>query len=230
MDLVWTADLGVVLCGPDTTGWSFDLPPGREVAGLRFRPGAASGVFGVTASQLVDRRVPLADLLGDRPARLLAARLAEAADGAGRMAALEELVLSRRVAADPTIEMATYVVADPSTSVDALADRAGVSARQLRRRFDRTVGYGPAFLARVARLQRFARGAVRSPALGIAELAASAGYVDQSHLAKDVRAIADRTPRQLIGVLAGSSLAVDVGRDDRSVQDATGPAAAGWAA
>ena len=65
---------------------------------------------------------------------------------------------------------------------------------------------------------------------GIAELAAAAGYVDQSHLAKDVRAIADRTPRQLLGVLAGSSLAVDVGADDRSVQDATGPAAARWAA
>ena len=126
--------------------------------------------------------------------------------------------------------MARVLAADPGTSVDALAARAGLSARQLRRRFDRAVGYGPAFLARVARLQRFAKGAVLAPTLGIAELAAAAGYADQSHLAKDTRAFAGRTPRELIGALAGSSLAVGDELDGRSVQDGAGPAGARWAA
>ena len=114
--------------------------------------------------------------------------------------------------------------------MDVLADRAGLSARQLRRRFDRAVGYGPAFLARVARLQRFAKAAVRSPELGLAELAAVAGYADQPHLAKDTRAITDRTPRQLIAVLGLSSLAVGGDLDGRSVQDADRPADGRWAA
>jgi len=230
MDLVWTADLGVMLCGPDTAGWSFDMPAGVSMAGVRFRPGAASGVFGVAASELVDRRVALADLLGARATRLLTARLEDAADGRTRMAVFEELVRNRRADAEPTVEMAALVAADPRTSVDDLAERAGVSARQLRRRFDRAVGYGPAFLTRVARLQRFAKGAVREPARGIADLAAAAGYADQAHLAKDVRAFAGRTPRQLLGVLARSSLAVDVGPGDRSVQDVAGSAGARSAA
>ena len=232
VDVVWTAGRGVMVCGPDTAGWSFDLPVRVEMAGVRFRAGAASSVLGVAASELVDRRVPLADLLGARPARLLGARLDEAADGEGRLAAFDDLVRSRPEAAgaDATIEMARVLAVDPGTSVDVLADRAGLSPRQLRRRFERAVGYGPAFLARVVRLQRFAKGAVRAPTLGIAELAAAAGYTDQSHLAKDTRAFADRTPRELIGVLARSSLAVGDDLDGRSVQDVDRPTHARWAA
>ena len=230
VDLVWTDGLGVMVCGPDTTGWSFDMADGVEMVGVRFRPGAASNVFGVAASELVDHRVPLADLLGARPARLLAARLEDATDSDGRLAAFERLVRSPRAAADPTIELAGVLATDPGTSVDALAERAGLSTRQLRRRFERAVGYGPAFLARVSRLQRFAKGAVRVPALGIAELAAAAGYADQSHLAKDTRAFVGRTPRELIGVLAGSSLAVGGDLDGRSVQDGGASVQAPWAA
>jgi AraC-like DNA-binding protein len=230
MDLVWTAAMGIVVCGPDTHGWSFDMPIGREMAGVRFRPGAAAAVFGVPANELVDRRVPLADLLGGRTARVLTERLGEAADGDGRMAALEDLVRAHRDDVDPTVELASLLAHDPGTSVDALGDHAGVSARQLRRRFDRAVGYGPAFYGRIARLQRFAAGAVRRPDLGLAELAAAAGYADQPHLAKDARAIAGRTPRELIGVLDRSSLAVGVRTDGRSVQDAARAGGARWAA
>lgn len=220
MDLVWTEQMGVMLCGPDTRGWSFDMPEGREMAGVRFRAGAASAVFGVPAVELVDRRVPLADLLGSRATRLLADRLANAADGTARMDAFEAIVRHRRGDVDPTAELARVVAVDPSTTIDDLTDRAGVSARQLRRRFDRAVGYGPAYFARIARLQGFAAAAMRSPGRGLADLAAGAGYADQSHLAKDARAITGRTPRELIGVLGHSSLAVDVPADGRSVQDA----------
>jgi AraC-like DNA-binding protein len=219
MDLVWVEGRGVVVCGPDTTGWSFDMAAGRAMAGVRFRPGAAGAVFGVDATALVDRRVPLADLLGAATDRVLVDRLETAyADGA-RMAAIEEVVRRRARPVDPTADLAALVAHDPSYGVATLAAATGVSARQLRRRFDRAVGYGPAFYARVARLQRFARAAVRWPDRGLAELAAAAGYADQSHLGKDTRAIAGRTPAGLAATLPRSSVAVDV----RSVRDATPP-------
>jgi len=235
MDLVWTEGRGLVLCGPDTRAWSFHLPPGQAMTGVRFRPGAAAGVFRVEAATLVDRRVPLADLVGARPARLLAERLSEGADAPARMAAVEDLVRRRAAGLDPTVQLAGLVTRDPARGVDDLVARGDVSARQLRRRFARAVGYGPAFLARVARLQRFARHAARRPDLGLATLAASAGYVDQAHLAKDARAIADFTPRQLVGILERSSLAVDVPDvldvgDDRSVQDGGRRRPSRWAA
>lgn len=244
MDLVWSPRLGAVLCGPDTQAWSFELPASEAIAGVRFRAGAAAAVFRVDAASLVDRRVPLADLIGSRAARVLAERLIATDDPRARMEAVEGLVRQRTTAPDPTAELAHLIAVDPARGVDDLVARGGLSARQLRRRFARAVGYGPAFLARVARLQRFARLAARRPDLGLAELAVHAGYVDQAHLAKDARAIAGRTPRQLVAMLGRSSLAVDVPElvdldraaggatyvDDRSVQDARRGRAPRWAA
>jgi AraC-like DNA-binding protein len=139
---------------------------------------------------------------------------------------LEDFVRGRAGEPEPgsTTELAALVASDPAYGVEHLAVETGVSSRQLRRRFDRGVGYGPAFFARIARLQRFARAAARSPGRGIAELAASAGYVDQAHLAKDCRALAGMTPRELLDVLPRTSVAVTVVDHDvrrvRSVQDA----------
>jgi AraC-like DNA-binding protein len=60
-------------------------------------------------------------------------------------------------------------------------------------------GYGPAVLARMLRLRRLLQLA-RSPQrpLRLAELAATAGYSDQQHLAHEVRAIMGTTPTRLL--------------------------------
>lgn len=217
MDLVWVQGRGVVLCGPDTVGWSFDMAAGRPMAGVRFRPGAAGAVLGVDAASLVDRRVPLDDLLGAATNRLLVERLEAAQTDGARMEAIEDVVRRPVRPVDPIADLAALVARDPAHGVATLAAETGMSTRQLRRRFDRAVGFGPAFYARVARLQRFAKASVRWPDRGLADLAAAAGYADQSHLGKDTRALAGRTPVELAATLPRSSLAVDV----RSVRDAT---------
>jgi AraC-like DNA-binding protein len=231
MDLVWTQGGQVVLCGPDTAGWSFDLEIGRPMAGVRFRPGAAGAVFGVTASALVDRRVPLDDLLGARQGRVLRERLEAAATGGARLQLVQSFVRCHRRDVDPTADLAALVATDRAFGVGVLAAQTGVSTRQLRRRFDRSVGYGPAFYARVARLQRFAAAALRWPERGLAELAVAAGYVDQSHLAKDARDLAGRTPAALVAALPGSSVVVDLrSARGRSVQDTDPAERSRWAA
>jgi AraC-like DNA-binding protein len=220
MDLVWTEGGGVVLCGPDTHAWSFDMAPGRAMAGVRFRPGAAGAVFGVAAAELVDRRVPLADLLGAATER----RLVERLEATARPDAIERLVRRHLRTVDPIADLAARVAGDPACSATVLADVSGLSTRQLRRRFDQAVGYGPAFYARVARLQRFATLALRRPQRGLAELAASAGYTDQSHLGRDTRDIAGRTPAELAATLTRSSV------DVRSVPDRSLALPRRWAA
>ncbi|MBA3398926.1 MAG: helix-turn-helix domain-containing protein [Acidimicrobiia bacterium] len=209
------------LCGPDTRSWSFELPPGTQVAGIRFRPGAAAGVLGVDAAEIRDQRVVAEDLLGGRAAQVLDERVAAGRDRLARMDVLEHLVRRREgdFDRDGTVELAALVAADPAYGVDRLAAETGVCSRQLRRRFDHTVGYGPAFFARIVRLQRFARSAARSPRCSIAELAVLSGYADQSHLSKDCRSIVAATPRTLIDMLPRTSLAVHLD-EVRSVQDA----------
>lgn len=36
LDLLWTSRGEIWLCGPETTAWQFELPPGTTAVGVRF--------------------------------------------------------------------------------------------------------------------------------------------------------------------------------------------------
>jgi len=80
--------------------------------------------------------------------------------------------------------------------VAALALDLGVSERQLRRRFECAVGYGPKRLGRVLRLTRALDGARAGTPLGRA--AVEAGYADHAHFANDCRDLAGVAPSVLL--------------------------------
>ncbi|MEV8194361.1 DUF6597 domain-containing transcriptional factor [Rhodococcus pyridinivorans] len=73
MDLIRHAD-GFPVAGPDATSQFSDLVADRPLTAVRFEPGLGPPFFGVDASELTDRRVPLDDLWPSRRVRLLAAR------------------------------------------------------------------------------------------------------------------------------------------------------------
>jgi len=68
--------------------------------------------------------------------------------------------------------------------------------RQLRRRFDERVGYGPKTLAANLRFQRLVA-ELRSARLELAAAAAAAGYADQAHLSRESLRLAGLSPREL---------------------------------
>ena len=63
IDLIWGPE-GLFVAGPDTGPMPASVGAGDALAGIRFRPGAAGGFFGVPLHELRDRRVALADLPG----------------------------------------------------------------------------------------------------------------------------------------------------------------------
>lgn len=204
LDLLWIDDGSLWLCGPETSSWSFTLPPGTEAVGVRFRPAVAPALLGLDASELLNTRIRLAQLDGDAPARRLAERVGHAGDPAGRVAVLEEHVRRVRADAEPTDPVALEVAARFQATdrgrplVQLIADEVGLSPRQLHRRCTWAFGYGPVMLARLLRLQRFlARVRSEGTAAGLATLAFAAGYADQPHLTREVKAITGTTPAVL---------------------------------
>jgi AraC-like DNA-binding protein len=216
VDLVWIQDVGVDggsgscaggelwLSGPESRSWT--PPPtaaGRTAVGARFRPGAGPAVLRVAATDLRDLRVRLDEVWDGRAARLLAERVAARPDERLQAAELEAAVRGLLPAARPVDPVALEVAAgldhaDPAP-VSMLARAAGLSERQLLRRTADAFGYGPSALARVLRVQRVLRLARRPRRpVGLAGLAASAGYVDQPHLAHEVRAVFGTTPAALL--------------------------------
>ena len=193
IDVIWDG-AGLTVAGPDTAAHVADSRPGALYAAVRFGSGIGPTVLGVPAHALVDMRVALDDVL---PADHVAS-LAETLDAASDPSAVIERWATDRLSdeggADPA---ARYVVRmlDSGASVTQTADALGISERQLHRRSLVAFGYGPKLLARILRLQR----ALRSPyrATDLARVAADAGYADQPHLSRDVRALTGQTPSEL---------------------------------
>jgi AraC-like DNA-binding protein len=189
IDLVWTG-AGVIVAGPATRAIVPRLPNGEVKLGVRFRVGAAGAALGLPAGELLDSSPTVGEVWADGDE--LVERVGEAPDPGGRFRVLTEAVVARLGAAgspDPLVRAAVLDVARPRTRVAALAERLGISERQLRRRFETAVGYPPKTLARVLRLQRFLGLAERNGA-DIARLAAEAGYADQPHLTRDCARLA----------------------------------------
>lgn len=184
MDLI-EMDGTIVVAGPDTS--AFITAGSRDpVRGLRFRPGVLPRLLGVPASELRDIRVELRDLRA-----------------VGSPGSLEELTTTL-AAETPRTETAPWplpVLADVTRqlagggSVAAAAHRAGWSNRTLQRQCAAVYGYGPATLRRILRFRRAV--GLLATGLSAGAVAAQAGYADQSHLHREVRALTGVGLRQL---------------------------------
>jgi AraC-like DNA-binding protein len=159
----------------------------------------------VPAVELLDDTMPLT-AIDVRVARRLDEALLRASDEQGAFDALNrELTgwLERRQPdprqPDPLVGEAVALLARRAATVAEVAQRVFLSERQLERRFADHVGYGPKTLQRILRLQHVVRQLESHGAAGrLAEVAASAGYADQSRLSRETRRLTGLTPRQLV--------------------------------
>jgi AraC-like DNA-binding protein len=194
-DLIWQSGAGAFVAGPDTGPVSDSRPPGTVLVGARFRPGAGAAL-GVPLSELLDQRVDVADLPAVPGGRLPGSLTpAEAWRRMARIAA--ELATERPP--DRLVLDAARLLGRPGARADLVAARLGLGERQLRRRCQAAVGYGPRMLARVLRFRRFlSRVEAAGTAADLAGLAAETGYADQAHLTRESTRLAGLTPAALV--------------------------------
>jgi AraC-like DNA-binding protein len=201
MDLMWGPG-GLVVAGPDPVAQVMRPAAETEFVGLRFHPGAAPPLLGVPADELVGERPEAAALWGAHVTREPTGRLAAAANPLEQGALLQWIVRSRlRAAAEPdrTVRwVATRLERANGARVEALADRVGLSERQLHRRCRAALGYGPKTFAGIARFQRFLAAAGTRAEATLADLALESGYADQPHLAREVRRLTGLPPTELL--------------------------------
>ena len=170
-----------------------------ELVGIRFQPGSTRVFLDLPANEIADQVVELGGL-----SRQFERSLMQACE---RVAALDQKVAAvdaflaarvKRGKFDSNLLALAARVIDRRglVSVGELASQAGVSARQLERRFLREVGLGPKLLARIVRFQQVFRAVDQSnPAW--ADVASECGYYDQAHLIRDFNQFAQLTPAVL---------------------------------
>jgi transcriptional regulator GlxA family with amidase domain len=172
--------------------------PGTRVVAARLRPGAARRLLGVPAAELTDATRPLLELWPEADALLDAAAAPDA------LARLTD-ALARRAArsAPPPLSVRGAIAAleraDGALRVDELAPTIGVTRQALARAFAEHVGVSPKLFARVVRMRRALARVDAARRVGWSRVALDAGYHDQAHLTRELRALTGRTPGQWSG-------------------------------
>ena len=221
VDLIWQRGVGVFVAGPDTGPVPAMSPPGTVFAGVRFAPGAGGPALGLPLSELLNQRVDAADLGTGPAAGLVRVDGALAPDEALRRLAGIAAEMVAAGPADPLVTQAVRLLGppqagrfhrgqlpggpsrppgDPAAQAVEVAARLGMSERQLRRRCQAAVGYGPATLRRVLRFRRFLSwvDARTRPPADLATAAAEFGYADQAHLTRESVKLAGLPPAALV--------------------------------
>jgi AraC-like DNA-binding protein len=197
-DLIWEQGVGCYVAGPDTGPARPMTKAGTVIVGIRFLPGAGGRVLKTPLSEIMNQRVPLADLLPSA-AKQLAATL-DPVEAAGRVLDVTG-ILAADGTPDPAMSRAAALLHDPAARTEAVAAEVGLSERQFRRRCQAAVGYGPKTLQRVLRFQRFVRLLDAAPAPpDLAAVAARVGYADQAHLSRECTGLSGLTPANLARV------------------------------
>lgn len=171
-----------------------------QLLGIRFHPGGTSAFVRVPMNELTDRIAELGSLSSELERELLSVceclpSLTE------KIAAVESALIGRLLRAShdsSAMQLAARIVQSAGLiSVDQLATDAGISSRQLERRFLREIGVGPKLLGRILRFQQVFRAVERLDAAW-ATIAVECGYYDQAHLIRDFNQFAGQTPSVLL--------------------------------
>ena len=198
LDLIWDGRQ-LTVAGPDLVARWHDSPGGTAYTALRFHAGTGPAALGVPASGLAGLSPALDEVWASAAARRLAERIAE--NPAGPAPALEAWVAEAVAAGDGVdpIGPRVHQMAGRGVPVAAMADRLGLSERQLRRRCLPLFGYGPRRLARILRMNRALAAALDGRPL--ADVAFGCGYADQAHLSRELLDLSGTTPTSLLAEL-----------------------------
>lgn len=170
-----------------------------DLIGIRFHPGGTVPFVQTPMHEITDQVIDLSCLSRPLERQLLGACM-KLETLHERVAAIERTLIDNLIKSkqeSSTLTLAAKVVECRGLiSVDQLAQDAGISARQLERRFLNEVGVGPKLLSRILRFQQVFR-AVENCEVAWAPVAVECGYYDQAHLIHDFNQFAHQTPSVL---------------------------------
>lgn len=167
--------------------------------GITFRPATFEPLLGVPMSTFTDRAVPLTRIFGsaadDWARQIFAApsldeqlKLAEAF--------LEPRILPNGKEVERIRDVVERLMLDRSLiRVEDVARALDLEVRALQRRFLRYVGVSPKWVIQRYRLHEAAELLKATGPVALAELAASLGYADQAHFAREFKRVVGRSPR-----------------------------------
>lgn len=176
-------------------------PTGRvSLFGVRFRPHAATELFGVAMSSLTDQVVPLSDVIGEVSDEM-ESRIAESGSFEDRVVMIEHALAARLGSWNGETSLAAGLIRMISDSggrmsIRQLVDMSGVGERRIERIFGKHVGVSPKTFTRIVRFSGVVRSIEAADSYGLLDTALSFAYYDQSHMIHEFNEFAGTSPLQ----------------------------------
>jgi len=189
---------GTVLTGVQSRYQVIDTSEQEFVAGVVFKPAGTVPFFRVPAHETRDADTPLDALWGDARTAALRERLLESHCPNRTLDALEAALLEvwTPSGAHPAVAFAlsAFDRAPLTTSITAVTDKVGLSAKRFIERFKIDVGLTPKRYCRIRRFQRAVTLVHQGSEIDWAAVALDCGYFDQAHFIHDFKSFSGLTP------------------------------------
>jgi AraC-like DNA-binding protein len=189
---------GTVFTGVQSRYQIIDTSEQEYVAGIAFKPGGAAAFMRAPAHELTDLDVPLEALWHPRHSTAVRTRLLESPGPDAMLDAIEVMLLEMwtRQLPHPAVAFALSVFdrRAQTTSIAAVTQAIGMSAKRFIERFKIEVGVTPKRYCRIRRFQQAVARTHRRKIVDWAEVALDCGYFDQAHFIHDFRSFAGVTP------------------------------------
>ena len=173
---------------------------GAGCMAICFQPGMAYRFFHLPMHTCSDGIVRLADVWRGMAAEI-EDKLANAQDNATRVAIVQQYLLGQLAQSKDDKQVAHCLeliqLSAEALSVKQVTGNAGVSQRQLSRKFQQCLGISPKEYLRVTRFIRSLQHLKRYPDQSLTDLAYESGYYDQAHFIRDYKAYTGHTPREV---------------------------------
>lgn len=165
-------------------------------------PEGAYRILRVSPGELVNRVVPLDEVLG-ACAQQMVAQLLDAQHREQRLEILGSFLITRALGRERWDPVVSHVLGrinhgPPAINVASLAQEVGWSRKHLHRRLTDFTGLGP---SRWRQIQRFRAALImlsEGSAVGLAHVAHALDYTDQAHFSREFRELADMTPTEYL--------------------------------
>jgi AraC-like DNA-binding protein len=169
-----------------------------ELFGVRFHPGGAYPLLRMPMRVLSDRVEPLDSVIG-ADADEISETIEAANDFEGRVRAFERFCFERMNGSGTGNDLAARLVQSVIAhrgpfSVSELSVSSGLGERTLERIFQRFVGLSPKTFARIVRFQHVVRRIEAAESESLLDTALDLGYYDQSHMIREFREFAGKSP------------------------------------
>jgi AraC-like DNA-binding protein len=170
------------------------------IMAARFEPDGFAPFLSLPLEQMENRAVPLVELFGEEGI-LIEQQVLQAQTYEERKQQMTTFLINRMRSSQYLNSFIrgcvdTLLKSQGQITVDTLAAQAGISRRQLERKFSGAIGLSPKQLSKMIRLQAAIKRIDQKQYENLTALAHESGYFDQAHFIKDFKEFSGISPRQ----------------------------------